>query len=162
MPRFVFLLVFLGLMACKKEFVLIQPDSEGLTALARQGEFYGDVVHMYFTENYADRSGKKNIKYLDYDPDFECGFTQEFNGGIVFKKEACVEAGGVNWMLEFPKVTEEEIKSWVERMYAAELPDWPGEWTSELEYGTQGGEAGCYYSLVEKAQKWQVVIWCGS
>ena len=55
-----------------------------------------------------------------------------------------------------------EIKEWVERLYAAELPDWPGEWTSDWEYGTQGGEAGCYYSIIRKPDIWRVVIWCGS
>ena len=130
--------------------------------MAREGEFYGDVVHLYFTENYKATSEKKDIKYLDYDPEYECGFTQEFKGGIVFRKEACVEAGGVNWAIDIPSATEAEIKEWVERLYAAELPDWPGEWTSEWEYGTQGGEAGCYYSLSKKPDKWLVVIWCGS
>ena len=152
-------LLFLG---CKKEFRLALPDSEGLKALASEGEYYGDVLHLYFTENYKAASGKKDIKTLDYDPDYECGYTQEFEGGIVFKKEACIEAGGVNWAIHLPKVPEEELKSWVENIYAAELPDFPGEWTSEMEYGTQGGEAGCYYSLADKGVHWQVIVWCGS
>ena len=162
MVRFLFFILLLSCFSCNEAFVLKQPDSKALTALARQGEFYGDVVHLYLTENYDSTSGKKDIKYLDYDPEYECGFTQEFEGGIVFRKESCLEAGGVNWALDIPNVNETEIKQWVERLYAAELPDWPGEWTSEWEYGTQGGEAGCYYSLVQKADHWQVVIWCGS
>lgn len=162
MYRYILVMLLLGCISCKETFVLKQPDSEALTTLARQGEFYGDVVHLYFTENYEASSGKKDIQYLDYDPEYECGFSQEFKGGIVFRKEACVEAGGVNWALDIPDVTEAEIKEWVERIYKAELPDWPGEWTSEWEYGTQGGEAGCYYSLAEKPGTWQVVIWCGS
>ena len=134
--RFFFLIVLLLFVSCKEAFVLHQPDSATLTALARQGEFYGDVVHLYFTENYKATSKKKDIKYLDYDPEYECGFIQEFEGGLIFRKEACVEAGGVNWALDIPKATEAEIKEWVERLYAAELPDWPGEWTSDWEYGT--------------------------
>lgn len=162
MHRILLFILLVCCMSCKEDFILVQPDSEALTALARQGEFYGDVVHLYFTENYTSRSGKKALKYLDYDPEFECGFTQEFKGGIVFRKEACVEAGGVNWALDIPRVPEAEIKRWIEQLYAAELPDWPGEWTSDWEYGTQAGEAGCYYSLVDKTSHWQVVIWCGS
>ena len=150
------------LSACKKEFQLVFPDSVALNALATEGEFYGDVLHIYFTENYKATSGKKDIQTLDYDPDYECGFTQEFEGGIVFKKEACIEAGGVNWAIHLPKVPEKDLRSWVEHIYAAELPDFPGEWTSEMEYGTQGGEAGCYYSLTDKGMHWQVIVWCGS
>jgi len=161
MYRYILFIVLLGFTSCKEEFILIQPDSKALTALARQGEFYGDVVHIYFTENYKS-TGKKALKFLDYDPDYECGFTQEFKGGIIFRKEACIEAGGVNWALDIPNVSEAEIKEFVERLYAAELPDWPGEWTSEWEYGTKSGEAGCYYSLEEKPEFWRVVIWCGS
>ena len=162
MHRSTLFILMLCFISCKEAFLLHQPDSKALTTLARQGEFYGDVVHLYFTENYKATSEKKDIKYLDYDPEYECGFTQEFKGGIVFRKEACVEAGGVNWAIDIPSATEAEIKEWVERLYAAELPDWPGEWTSEWEYGTQGGEAGCYYSLSKKPDKWLVVIWCGS
>lgn len=161
MYRVLLICLLLCCWGCKDSFRLIPPDSEALTAIARQGDFYGDVVHIYFTENY-ESSGKKDIKTYDYDPNYECGFTQEFDGGIVFKKEACVEAGGVNWWIELPKVPEEEIKQWIERIYAAELPDWPAKWTSEFEYGTASGEAGCYYSLVEKPEVWQIVIWCGS
>ena len=155
-------ILFLLLIACKKDFHLVPPNSEALKALANQGDYYGDVLHIYFTENYTVASPKKDIKTLDYDPDYECGFTQEFEGGIVFKKEECVEAGGVNWAIQIPKIPEEELKAWVETIYAAELPDFPGEWTSEMEYGTEGGEAGCYYSLMEKGEHWQVIVWCGS
>ena len=162
MLRFILFIILFGFLSCKETFILQQPDSKALTALARKGEFYGDVVHLYFTENYSASSDKKDIKYLDYDPEYECGFTQEFEGGLVFRKEACVEAGGVNWALDIPEATEVEIKEWVERLYAAELPDWPGEWTSDWEYGTQGGEAGCYYSIIRKPDIWRVVIWCGS
>ncbi|MDH3699488.1 MAG: hypothetical protein OER83_06230 [Flavobacteriaceae bacterium] len=157
-----FSLLIFFLSGCKKEFQLVVPDSEALKTLATQGDFYGDVLHLYFTENYKATSGKKEIKTYDYDPDYECGFTQDFKGGIVFKKEQCIEAGGVNWAIQLPKIPEAELKTWVEKIYAAELPDFPGEWTSEMEYGTEGGEAGCYYSLSDKGAHWQVIVWCGS
>jgi len=161
LKNILFLLLMVNI-ACSQDFELVDPNISELRDAFQNDEARNDIVYQYLIKNYKTVSEKTNIQKLDYDNTQVCAFEQSFEYNIKFSLENCQEAGGINMTLELPKIEEQKIKSWIEKIYGADLTDIPNEWyDGKNTYGPVGGEAGCYYELKAANNKWVITIYCG-
>ena len=157
-----FIIVSVGHYSTGQNLELAEPNKNELREAYQNDKNGFDIIYHYLVKNYKSTSEKTKIRRLDYDEFKICAFEQEFEHGIKFSTESCQEAGGISIKLEFPKIGKQEIKSWVEKIYDADLSDIPNEWYKEKNiYGPVGGEAGCYYELKEFDKTWVIDIYCG-
>jgi len=162
MKRIFILLLVIPIASCSQEFELTNPNANELRTDLENRTTSEDVVYLYFLRNYDSIAAKKNVKYYDYEPSMVCGFSQDFKGGITYTIDRCGEAAGISTTIVLPKIEEEKVKHWVEKIYQADVTDIPNEWYQDKKiYGPVGGEAGCYYELKSGDNNWIIDIYCG-
>ena len=160
---FPFIFLFLSsFLSYGQEFELKTPNKKELIEAYENNRIEFDVIYYYLIDNYNIASNKQNVQRYEYDENIICAFTQLFEHDIKFSIESCEEAGGVKMILELPRLSEEKVKSWIELIYDSDAMDIPNEWYKGKNiYGPIGEEAGCYYELKTRNNKWIIDIYCG-
>lgn len=156
------ILMLTGNSSCGQNFELVKPNKENLRTAYQNDKNGNDIIYHYLIQSYKPTSEKINIQKLDYGEFQICAFEQTFENGIKFSTESCIEASGIRIGLELPKISEQKVKSWIEKIYDADLTEIQNEWYEGKNiYGPVGEEAGCYYELKSENNKWIVAIYCG-
>jgi len=154
--------LLIGFSSFGQSFKLKDPSIEQLRTLYLNDKNENDIVYLYLIQNYKPTSKKQNIRRSNYNHTKVCSFDQNFENGIHYSTDACTESGGINIVLELPKISKENIKSWVEKIYKADPTEIKNEWYKDQNtYGPIGGESGCYYKMSLEKEKWIIEIYCG-
>jgi len=155
-------LVLIGVSSYGQNFKLIDPKKDDLREAYENDKDGNDIIYYYLIQNYKPVSEKNNIKKIDYGEFNICAFDQTFEYGIKFSTDSCQEAGGINMVLELPKISEETVKLWIEKIYDTDSSQIPNEWyKGKNTYGPVDEGAGCYYELKSGDNKWIINIYCG-
>ena len=148
----------------QQQFVLKLPDVEKLNKRYNDDEGITDIIYLYLNKNYNSNSVKYAIQTdADFD-NIECGFSRKFQSRILFTTYNCGEATPLIQKITFPKTTIGSLQKWIELIHKASLPldsKPTNNWKNQKEYNPEGGEAGCYYKIIETTTKSIVEVWCG-
>jgi len=155
-------LMLIGAYSYGQNFKLINPKKDDLRKAYENDKDGNEIIYYYLIQNYKPTSEKTNIQKIEYGEFNICAFDQTFEYGIKFSMDSCQEEGGINMGLELPKISEEKVKLWIEKIYDTDLSQIPNEWyKGKNTYGPVGEGAGCYYELKSGDDKWIINIYCG-
>ena len=158
----VFVAILFGQWSFGQNFELKMPDKDQIVQARNANAPSYDIIYIYLIQNYKKASEKTHVKTYEFDDSQICSFDQTFEYDIQYSTRFCDEEGGASTTLEIPLIKEEKIKLWIENIYEAEVGDFPNEWyEGKNVYGPVGGEAGCYYELKSKNNRWIIDIYCG-
>ncbi|MCH4552708.1 hypothetical protein [Aestuariibaculum lutulentum] len=159
---FLAVLMLIGVSTYSQNFDLPEPNKKLLRTAYQDDKESKDIIYHYLIQNYRPTSERTNVQKVDYGEFPICAFEQTFEYGIKFTTENCREAGGISMSLELPKISEKEVKVWIEKIYDADLTEIENEWyENKNTYGPIGGGAGCHYELKYNINKWIIDIYCG-
>jgi len=144
----------------EKKFQLALPDIQKIESLSSESEFGLNEVLVYLEMNYK-KKGKKTQVRIDDDGKTECGYTQVFDFDISYTTEQCEEASNLKEIIIFPRTSIDEVKKWVESIYASGETDIPNVWYNDHEYGPNDKEVGCYYTISQSGKTSKIAITCG-
>ena len=152
---------FLPVLCFAQNFELKIPDIRKIENTRTEGKYHNEDIYTYLMLNYKPVSEKIDIKYLDF-PDYNmCSFAQNFEYGITYFTDSCIEAGGEIVRVTFPKIPKEELTAWIEKIYNNNETI-KNYWSKDkLSYVPEGEGAGCHYKIIEGENKWTVEVYCG-
>ncbi len=152
---FLFISIYLLLTSCDQTFIPIDPQVEELKIEVEKSDFFYSMGYVYLLKNYLADSQQDSLSFIAEDAENPCGFYHEFKNGIQYTMNQCSEEGGFTEHYSFPKTDRKVMKAFIQKLFYQE----ENVWTDENTYAPDG--AGCYYQIMEKANRTEIEVYCG-
>ncbi|MEO0470596.1 MAG: SH3 domain-containing protein [Bacteroidota bacterium] len=139
----------------KAQFQLFMPDTTELIGI-KEAPNERQSEHLLYLKQYYQLAGAQDsVTLYDWSEKEVCAFVQDFEFGIHYRYENCSEEGGADEQIILPLTDLSIVRKWIEHsFYAAE-----NVWTSETSYEPDG--VGCYYEIIQQADRTVIDIYCG-
>lgn len=149
-------LLLTGSVVHGQSFVLPASNADQFEEMEKSASVGTSLTYLYLLEHFELDGEKRAITYFQSSDTMICGYSQNFQPGIVYSREECMEVG-LNQRVTFPKVSTEELKRFIEQHFF----DPENHWESETSYGPIEGGAGCYYEIIQEKDVSIVDSYCG-
>ncbi|KAB2817850.1 hypothetical protein [Phaeocystidibacter marisrubri] len=138
-----------------QQFVPVEPDTTLIRELEEECQYMHTRGFLYLQHYYAKVGERDSVDYIENTPGPPCAYRQEFEGGIYFSTRNCMEEGGGEEWIRFPKMDLSTAQDLINTLFY----DNDNEWLSETRFAPDG--AGCSYSILQKEDCTVIHYYCG-